>query len=391
MNLKFNEQLKELNELKKDQEYCTFKPQINQKSQQIINNNKDITLQERLDLMYNKGKMTLLNRKDKSTIEFDLEKNKEECTFKPTIGNYNDFLTQFEEEQNSNIDYLEKQNELFSKYADRLKRGREEREIKEKALKRFSSPNNVSKGNMISSLTQSQFNSNNNKIDKNENYLAHSHAFSSNKTENLHKSNSKNKNFSLGINNSITTNKNKNEEIKVYSLNSINKMNNSMSNSKLQSTGIQNIKNPAQNQNKFSKNVINQSSGNNDQKKGKYFTNLDYENIPLEEDSNDDELHHNLLSQNTNIYNYVKNPKQTTNSKSNDSVINKKILHKQYDTTDSKIPILVIDVNLDQDSHKDKKQILVFDGDTPQNLAKEFSLKNSKYNNFFISIIRIKF
>ena len=165
---KFNEQLKEKLEIDKEKEHCTFKPQINQKSNEIIAS-KEISMEDRLDLMYNNGVKHLQQKKDKTTEEIEYEKYKNEYTFKPNINDYNklNMNQQLINNVNDNIVNHEKHNLLIDKFAERLKRGREEREIKEKATQRFASPENISKpmnfSNQQNNLTQNVLNKTNNK------------------------------------------------------------------------------------------------------------------------------------------------------------------------------------------------------------------------------------
>ena len=80
-----------------------------------------------MELLYKKGTENLLNKKDKTLEEIELEKNKKELTFKPNIKevNYNMF------NKNLNIDDYD-----IQKFNKRLQKGREERELRISALER---------------------------------------------------------------------------------------------------------------------------------------------------------------------------------------------------------------------------------------------------------------
>ncbi len=92
-----------------------------------------------MELLYKKGTENLLNKKDKTNDEIEVEKYKNELTFKPNINeiNYEVF------KKNNNIDNYEVQ-----KFNQRLQKGREERELRESALERgeffIQNPRNVS-------------------------------------------------------------------------------------------------------------------------------------------------------------------------------------------------------------------------------------------------------
>ena len=128
---------------KEEKKICTFKPRINSNSQYRTNvipvgeNNNPQEL--RMELLYKKGTENLLNKKDKTNDEIEVEKYKNELTFKPNINeiNYEVF------KRNNNIDNYEVQ-----KFNQRLQKGREERELRESALERgeffIQNPRNVS-------------------------------------------------------------------------------------------------------------------------------------------------------------------------------------------------------------------------------------------------------
>ena len=116
---------------KEERKICTFRPKINSNSQyknNIIPVGQNGNLQElRMEMLYKKGTENLLNKKDKTLEEIELEKNKKELTFKPNIKevNYNMF------NKNLNIDDYD-----IQKFNKRLQKGREERELRISALER---------------------------------------------------------------------------------------------------------------------------------------------------------------------------------------------------------------------------------------------------------------
>jgi hypothetical protein len=65
---------------------CTFKPKIN--SNYIVdynkNDNKDKS-KRRIEVLYKKGITDVMNKKDKTTDEYEAEKNHKDCTFKPNL------------------------------------------------------------------------------------------------------------------------------------------------------------------------------------------------------------------------------------------------------------------------------------------------------------------
>ena len=197
---------------------CTFKPKINSNAQyknNIIpidkNNNNNNINEKRMDYLYKKGTEKIINKKDKTLDEIEVEKYKKELTFKPQINNinYEVFKKNFNVENNYDI----------QKFNQRLLKGREEREIKESAFER---------GEFLIQNTRNLFENNNlnhNKTESNKNNNKRS--FIQNSTNNLNKtpirnqirSNSKNKNNKL--NNSYINNKNN-------KLNNNNKTNNNI-------------------------------------------------------------------------------------------------------------------------------------------------------------------
>lgn len=299
--VKYNEQQREINENKKNLENCTFKPQINPKSTEIIKE-KDIPFQDRIEMMYNKGKKNLLNKKDKTTEEIEVEKSKGEMTFKPNINKNDNVLYNQQLIENYNINDYDKYNSILEKFSDRMKNGRIEREIKGKALERFASPNRDS--NNKTELKELRFSTNNNNT--NLKILNTNNSKNSTHNDKQVKSSLNNNNSKSSINNNIDSSKMKNNLINI------------------------------------------DSSKDSKYNQGKYFGNLDYNSI------------------NEKDYN------QFSDSEQKDTSIKKE---------NKASPILVIDVNLDQNNKKEKKQILVYNGDTPINLAKKFSKENSKLNN----------
>ena len=195
---------------------CTFKPKINSNAQYknniipIDNNNNNIN-EKRMDYLYKKGTEKIINKKDKTLDEIEVEKYKKELTFKPQINNIN--YEVFKKNFNVENDYD------IQKFNQRLLKGREEREIKESAFER---------GEFLIQNTRNLFENNNlnhNKTESNKNYNKRS--FIQNSNNNLNKtpirnqirSNSKNKNNKL--NNSYINNKNN-------KLNNNNKTNNNI-------------------------------------------------------------------------------------------------------------------------------------------------------------------
>ena len=197
---------------------CTFKPKINSNAQyknNIIpidkNNNNNNINEKRMDYLFKKGTEKIINKKDKTLDEIEVEKYKKELTFKPQINNIN--YEVFKKNCNVENDYD------IQKFNQRLLKGREEREIKESAFER---------GEFLIQNTRHLFENNNlnhNKTESNKNNNKRS--FIQNSTNNLNKtpirnqirSNSKNKNNKL--NNSYINNKNN-------KLNNNNKTNNNI-------------------------------------------------------------------------------------------------------------------------------------------------------------------
>ena len=118
--------------VKEELKLCTFKPKINTHSSYKTNvvpvDNSIASQEQRLEMLYKKGTEYLLNKKDKTRNEIEIEKYKSECTFKPETHevNYEIF------EKNKSI----YQDDDLMKFHQRLKKGRDEREYKESAFER---------------------------------------------------------------------------------------------------------------------------------------------------------------------------------------------------------------------------------------------------------------
>jgi hypothetical protein len=133
--LKLNEELK----------LCTFKPKINPSSHyKPITSDTDnsISTEQRIEMLYKKGTEALLNKKDKTRNEIEIEKYHSECTFKPDIHdvNYDIF------DKNKSI----YQDDDLMKFHKRLKNGRDEKEYRDSAFERgeflLRRPRNKSEG-----------------------------------------------------------------------------------------------------------------------------------------------------------------------------------------------------------------------------------------------------
>ena len=103
---------------------CTFKPKIN--TNHYKKDNDDVqfpNVEERAELLYKKGTEILLNKKNKTSDEIEVERNKKDFTFKPNIHEVN-------------YDVFKKNKRLVNEDADvkklmeRLENGRKERNIK---------------------------------------------------------------------------------------------------------------------------------------------------------------------------------------------------------------------------------------------------------------------
>ena len=69
---------------------CTFRPKIN--SNYNVEMKKTVESKERnknrIDVLYKKGMSSGLAKKDKTTEEYEVEKNHKECTFRPYLEKY---------------------------------------------------------------------------------------------------------------------------------------------------------------------------------------------------------------------------------------------------------------------------------------------------------------
>ena len=119
-NIEKQRKQKEEEEMKQ----CTFKPKIN--TNHYKKDNDDVqfpNVEERAELLYKKGTEILLNKKNKTSDEIEVERNKKDFTFKPNIHEVN-------------YDVFKKNKRLVNEDADvkklmeRLENGRKERNIK---------------------------------------------------------------------------------------------------------------------------------------------------------------------------------------------------------------------------------------------------------------------
>ena len=134
------------NKLNEELKLCTFKPKINTnshyKSNVVKADNAMPTQEQRIEMLYKKGTEALLNKKDKTRNEIEIEKYHSECTFKPDIHevNYEIF------DKNKSI----YQDDDLMKFHQRLKNGRDEKEYRESAFERgeflLRRPRNKSEG-----------------------------------------------------------------------------------------------------------------------------------------------------------------------------------------------------------------------------------------------------
>ena len=277
---------------KDEKKNCTFKPKINANAQyknNLIPIGNNSILEQRMDFLYKKGTEQILNKKDKTLDEIEVEKYKNELTFKPQINsvNYDVF------KKNYDIDDYD-----IQKFNQRLQKGREERGIRESAFER---------GEF---LIQNPRNFSEKKNDKRFDY---------NKVRNGSKQNKRSFIESSCHNLSKTPIKN----IIKYKSNSKNKNKIFKSKSKVNSnnTSFNNI----------NSNKINENENNNDNNNKNNNKNNNENNI------------------NNNNSNNIKVVKENEN------------------------PILQIDVNL---KHGLKKKVYVYEGDTAEELANNFSIEN---------------
>ena len=118
-NIEKQRKQKEEEEMKQ----CTFKPKINTNHKKDNDDIQFPNVEERAELLYKKGTEILLNKKDKTSDEIEVERNKKDFTFKPNIHEVN-------------YDVFKKNKRLVNEDADvkklmeRLENGRKERNIK---------------------------------------------------------------------------------------------------------------------------------------------------------------------------------------------------------------------------------------------------------------------
>ena len=120
-----NQRIKEENDKKLLLE-CTFKPKMQNKS-----TIKKTTGANRFKELFIKGTEKVKSRKNRTQDDFENEKNKKECTFKPDINHDNQVIP---ETRFTNDIYGDKSYQIFY---ERMKNGKTERQIKEAALNRF--------------------------------------------------------------------------------------------------------------------------------------------------------------------------------------------------------------------------------------------------------------
>ena len=185
---------------KEEKKICTFKPKINSNSHYKNNLNQGGENQElRMEMLYKKGTEYLLNKKDKTIDEIEVEKYKNELTFKPNIHevNYDIFKKNFD------IDDYD-----IEKFNKRLQKGREEKFLRESAFERgefiIQNSRNFSENKKIRKDFSSDLNNKNKK-----------RSFIENKTpgkerRNLNYSNNNINNIKIS-NNKINKNKHENE------------------------------------------------------------------------------------------------------------------------------------------------------------------------------------
>ncbi len=95
---------------------CTFKPKINTnyKKDNIFPVDKIVV--DRCDLLFKLGTQSIIQKKDKTRNDYEIEKYGDQCTFKPNINT--EFSHQFE---SKNYFFNEKELEKFN---DRMRKGR---------------------------------------------------------------------------------------------------------------------------------------------------------------------------------------------------------------------------------------------------------------------------
>jgi hypothetical protein len=136
---KINAKIREEKEIK-ELEKCTFKPKINNYTfRDNIFPVDSIQKDQRIERLHRIGTESIINKKNKTKDDIEIEKYGKECTFKPNI-NERDFAAVFDgaKQEMNHREYNDVQ-----KFNERMKRGRIEKEIKESAFKRgeeFMSP-----------------------------------------------------------------------------------------------------------------------------------------------------------------------------------------------------------------------------------------------------------
>ena len=117
---------------------CTFKPKINlsypkskknSNEKNDINNNNSKNKKNKFEELYEKGKIILKSKKDRTKEEIELEKQKNELTFQPSLTKESIPITYF-----TNDIYNEKE---YKYLYDRLMHGRLERMVKENYNERY--------------------------------------------------------------------------------------------------------------------------------------------------------------------------------------------------------------------------------------------------------------
>ena len=102
---------------------CTFKPKINTNHKKDNDDVQFPNVEERAELLYKKGTEILLNKKNKTSDEIEVERNKKDFTFKPNIHEVNyDVFKKNKRFVNEDAD--------VKKLMERLENGRKERNIK---------------------------------------------------------------------------------------------------------------------------------------------------------------------------------------------------------------------------------------------------------------------
>jgi len=95
---------------------CTFKPKINNNYRKDNIYQVDNNAIDRRDLLFKLGTQSIIQKKDKTRNDYELEKYGDECTFKPNINP--EILPKFD---HKNDFFSEKELEKFN---DRMKKGR---------------------------------------------------------------------------------------------------------------------------------------------------------------------------------------------------------------------------------------------------------------------------